>query len=64
MVAALGVEALRLVRVAVGPLQLGKLAKGDWRRLTTEEKLAIDRAMGDSGPRTLAVQNPKSEIRT
>jgi 23S rRNA pseudouridine2605 synthase len=42
---ALGVEVLRLIRVAIGPLQLGKLAKGAYRRLTTEEKQALDRAM-------------------
>jgi 23S rRNA pseudouridine2605 synthase len=45
MLAALGVEVLRLVRVAIGPLQLGKLAKGACRRLNAEEKLALDRAM-------------------
>lgn len=45
MLAALGIEVLRLVRVAVGPLQLGKLAKGAHRLLTGEEKLALDRAM-------------------
>jgi 23S rRNA pseudouridine2605 synthase len=33
----LGVEVLRLVRVAIGPLVLGKLAKGAWRRLTDDE---------------------------
>jgi 23S rRNA pseudouridine2605 synthase len=44
MLAALGVEVLRLVRVAIGPLQLGKLAKGSYRPLTTTEKLALDRA--------------------
>ena len=60
MVAALGVEVLRLVRVAVGPLQLGKLAKGGWRRLTTEEKLEMDRAMGDLGPWPSKTRNPKS----
>jgi 23S rRNA pseudouridine2605 synthase len=37
MLAALDVEVLRLVRVAVGPLRLGDLAKGAWRELTTEE---------------------------
>ena len=42
---ALGVEVLRLVRVAIGPLQLGRLAKGSYRPLTDEEKLALDRAM-------------------
>src|SRR5580692_3530014 len=45
MLEALGVEVLRLMRVAIGPLQLGKLAKGDFRPLSAEEKLALDRAM-------------------
>jgi 23S rRNA pseudouridine2605 synthase len=48
MLAALGVEVLRLIRVAIGPLQLGKLAKGTHRRLTGEEKRALDRAMKGS----------------
>jgi len=34
---ALDVEVLRLVRIAVGPLHLGTLAKGKWRHLTTAE---------------------------
>ena len=33
----LGIEVLRLVRVAIGPLLLGTLAKGEWRMLTVEE---------------------------
>lgn len=45
MLAALGVEIHRLVRVAIGPLPLGQLAKGAYRVLTTEEKLEMDRAM-------------------
>jgi len=49
MLAAQGVEILRLIRVAIGPLQLGKLAKGDHRALTIEEKLALDRAMEKIG---------------
>jgi 23S rRNA pseudouridine2605 synthase len=40
-----GVEVLRLVRVAIGPLGLGALGKGACRSLTADEKLAIDRAM-------------------
>jgi 23S rRNA pseudouridine2605 synthase len=40
-----GIEVLRLVRVAIGPLSLGKLAKGDVRPLTKEEKISMDRAM-------------------
>jgi 23S rRNA pseudouridine2605 synthase len=39
------VRALRLVRVAIGPLELGDLKKGSVRRLTPEEKNAIDRAL-------------------
>ena len=39
--AALGIEVLRLVRVAIGPLALGALAKGEWRLLTTDEVLAL-----------------------
>ena len=45
MLSVLGIEVLRLVRVAIGPLQLGTLAKGAIRSLTSEEKLALDRAM-------------------
>jgi 23S rRNA pseudouridine2605 synthase len=39
------VEVLRLVRVSIGPLDLGDLKKGATRRLTAEEKVAIDRAL-------------------
>ncbi|HEV2150562.1 MAG TPA: pseudouridine synthase, partial [Longimicrobiaceae bacterium] len=48
---ALGVEVLRLVRVAVGPLELGDLPKGAYRHLTPEEVQALDRAAG-GGART------------
>jgi 23S rRNA pseudouridine2605 synthase len=34
---AFDVRVLRLVRVAIGPLLLGELAKGRWRMLTREE---------------------------
>ncbi len=34
---AFGLEVLRLVRVAIGPLALGELAKGAWRHLAVEE---------------------------
>ncbi|HKI27682.1 MAG TPA: pseudouridine synthase [Candidatus Sulfotelmatobacter sp.] len=52
MLAALRVEVLRLVRVAIGPLQLGTLAKGTHRPLTREEKLSLDRAMVEGEPRS------------
>ena len=45
MLEPLGVEVLRLVRVAIGPLALGQLGKGKFRILTSAEKLALDRAM-------------------
>jgi 23S rRNA pseudouridine2605 synthase len=44
MFAVLGVEVLRLLRTAIGPLQLGDLPKGATRELTTDEKLSIDNA--------------------
>jgi 16S rRNA U516 pseudouridylate synthase RsuA-like enzyme len=45
MLSVLGVEVLRLVRTTIGPLQLEQLQKGTWRYLTSDEKLALDRAM-------------------
>jgi 23S rRNA pseudouridine2605 synthase len=44
MLAALNVEVIRLVRVAIGPLPLGKLAKGAFRALTADETRGLDRA--------------------
>ena len=50
---AIDVEVLRLVRVAIGPLELGTLGKGEWRHLTAAEvsalrKSAAPRARGQS----------------
>jgi 23S rRNA pseudouridine2605 synthase len=45
LLAALAVEVLRLVRVAIGPLVLGDLVKGSWRPLTAAEKSRLDDAM-------------------
>jgi 23S rRNA pseudouridine2605 synthase len=45
MMEALGIEVLRLVRVGIGPLQLGDLAKGQHRPLTAAEKRILDSAM-------------------
>jgi 23S rRNA pseudouridine2605 synthase len=41
----LGIEVLRLVRVAIGPLALGDLPKGAHRVLRQAEKLSLDRAL-------------------
>jgi 23S rRNA pseudouridine2605 synthase len=45
MMEGMGVEVLRLVRVAIGPLQLGELAKGEHRSLSANEKRMLDRAL-------------------
>lgn len=37
LLAALGFDVMRLIRVAIGPLPLGELAKGQWRRLDQHE---------------------------
>lgn len=46
--AALGIEVLRLVRVAIGPLTLGTLPKGEWRRLTDDEVRALSASPRDA----------------
>jgi 23S rRNA pseudouridine2605 synthase len=46
---ALGIEVLRLIRVAIGPLALGDLLKGTCRVLTPTEKIALDHAMARGG---------------
>ena len=38
MTAAVGLFTLRLVRVAIGQIQLGDLAVGKWRELTQAER--------------------------
>jgi 23S rRNA pseudouridine2605 synthase len=45
MLTQLGMEVLRLVRVAIGPLPVGGLPKGAFRSLSSREKLALERAM-------------------
>jgi 23S rRNA pseudouridine2605 synthase len=45
LLAALGVQVLRLVRVALGSLELGDLNKGAVRRLMVAEKQALDREL-------------------
>jgi 23S rRNA pseudouridine2605 synthase len=50
MLTALRVEVLRLVRVAIGPLTLGDLAKGASRPLSPAEKTSLDAALTRSKP--------------
>jgi len=45
----LGVEVLRLIRVSIGSMQLGDLAKGACRALRPEEKSQLDEQMRTAG---------------
>ena len=38
---AFGIEVVRLIRVAIGPLPLGELGKGEWRSLTESEVASL-----------------------
>jgi 23S rRNA pseudouridine2605 synthase len=55
----LKLEVLRLVRVAIGPLALGDLAKGATRALSHDEKQALDRAMGALNRASAASARPQ-----
>ena len=48
MLGHLGIDILRLIRVAIGPLGLGPLAKGAFRALARLEKSALDQAIRKS----------------
>jgi 23S rRNA pseudouridine2605 synthase len=58
MLDAFNIEVLRLMRIAVGPLELGNLAKGAYRELTAAERRALDRAMAHAELRTSGVRPP------
>jgi len=45
LLGALDVQVLRLIRISIGPLELGELGKGGVRAITGEEKVAIDQAV-------------------
>jgi 23S rRNA pseudouridine2605 synthase len=46
MLEGLGVEVLRLIRISIGPLQLGKLGKGQNRSLSPDEVSRLSKACG------------------
>jgi 23S rRNA pseudouridine2605 synthase len=48
LLGALDVQVLRLVRVSIGPLELGDLRKGEVRSLAAEEKRSINRVLARS----------------
>jgi len=51
MTAAVGHPTLRLVRIAIGPVQLGDLKPGEWRDLTEFELKAMGQVSGRRGTR-------------
>jgi 23S rRNA pseudouridine2605 synthase len=51
MLQVLRIEVLRLVRIAIGPLVLGELPKGEWRALADAEKQLLDRAVNQRSSR-------------
>ncbi len=57
--AEVGVEVLRVVRVAIGPLVLGELAKGAWRLLTADEAKSL--AGGSTQARKLRSETRRDE---
>jgi len=61
MLGAFDVNVLRLVRVAIGPVELGPLEKGRARELTADEKQQLDRALNDSAIRQLRPRYSKYE---
>lgn len=68
MVAALGFPATRLIRVSMGPLQLGTLASGKWRylsepevRLLRKEGLPPDKPQTRGGQRGRRIGSSRSE---
>ena len=50
MLEALGIQVLRLVRVSIGSLELGDLAKGASRKLSAAEKSQLDAEIFANGP--------------
>jgi 23S rRNA pseudouridine2457 synthase len=59
MTAAVGHPALRLMRVAIGPISLGDLAPGVWRELTADEIRSIRIADGAPGLKSQRSAPPK-----
>ena len=61
---ALGFEVLRLLRVAIGPLQLGDLPRGAWRPLSPDEVQALARGAGLTSSPARAAASPAAARRS
>ncbi len=62
--AALGHPVIRLIRVAMGPLQLQDLRLGQWRYLTNEEISTLRKQVGIAQPRTSRPRRQKKGTRS
>ena len=62
MCAALGHPVKRLLRVRIGPLQLGKLQPGDWRKLTLDEIAKISQ-QAQPRAKTKRLPKPRTDAR-
>jgi len=64
MCEALGTKVTMLKRVRIGPLRLGRLAPGEWRRLTGAEVKALREAVGlGGGEGSKNAEQKKCEVR-
>lgn len=61
---AIGLEVLQLIRVRIGPLQLGRLKSGSWRYLTkTEISQLLESKVGTQRGRDFKGKNPSKSAR-
>ncbi len=59
MLEAVDSKVLKLVRTAIGPMRIGELPIGKWRKLTEEEVKALWGRGGESTPRPRAKRTPE-----
>lgn len=56
----LGINVVRLIRIGLGPLELGTLAKGQFRFLTASERHAVERLFQQKNGRRIPPKNKSS----
>lgn len=63
LLASVGHKVLQLKRVAIGPLTLGSLTPGQWRRLTSEEIAALKQATSTATKKKPAVRRKWTPVK-
>ncbi|MEJ2607520.1 MAG: pseudouridine synthase [Anaerolineales bacterium] len=58
MMRTLGLEVRRLIRVRIGPIQMGDLRPGTWRFLSKSEQKMLQRLLRDKQPSTRRTRSP------